>query len=183
MTSEWRGTTPNGIIKLTKHNNALVHLAGVSGYFQLCTSYTHTPHPPTLPKLPMTPLIYKCYMPFITCHRALSYQNITEGVTIICMWTLTSTFALLLGLGLCDVCVTTVSIGSHSSIRDPGLVHAALHPLHDEVQQDIHSLANKLPVSCTCFKVRDSAQEGEQQIIRLTLTDTSLNEANYLPTT
>lgn len=120
-------------------------------------------------------------MPFITCHRALSYQNITEGVTIICMWTLTSTFALLLGLGLCDVCVTTVSIGSHSSIRDPGLVHAALHPLHDEVQQDIHSLANKLPVSCTCLKVRDSAQEGEQHI--RTLTDMSLNEANYLPTT
>lgn len=68
---------------------------------------------------------------------------------------LAGTFALFSVLWVHEVCCA-VAIGAHSAIRDPGLVHAAFHSLHDEVQQNIHSLAHVLPICSTRLKVWNS---------------------------
>ena len=51
------------------------------------------------------------------------------------------------------------SVHSDGPVRDPWLVHTPLHPPHDEVQQDVHSLAHILPVGSTCLKVWDTGQK------------------------
>lgn len=51
------------------------------------------------------------------------------------------------------------SINSDGPIRDPGLVNTSFHPLHDKIQQDVHSLVDVLPVCSTCLKVWDSARK------------------------
>ena len=71
-------------------------------------------------------------------------------------------FALVRGLG--QVGGARGAVGSaHRAVGDPGLVHAALHPLHDQVQQDVHRLAHALPVGRARLKVRDSdRREGKR---------------------
>lgn len=67
---------------------------------------------------------------------------------------LTCTFALIGPLW--DVRVGG-SIDAYGAIWDPGLVNTSFHPLHDKIQQDVHSLADILPVGSTCLKVWNSA--------------------------
>ena len=47
------------------------------------------------------------------------------------------------------------AVGAHRALRDPGAVHAALHPPHDEVQQHVHGPAHVLPIGRARLEVRD----------------------------
>lgn len=67
---------------------------------------------------------------------------------------LTCTFALIGPLW--DVRVGG-SVDADGAIWDPGLVNTSFHPLHDKIQQDVHSLADILPVGSACLKVWNSA--------------------------
>lgn len=65
---------------------------------------------------------------------------------------LTCTFASIGGLG-------EVGVGgpvTDGPVWDPGLVDAPLHPLHDQIQQDVDGLADVLPARGAGLKVRDS---------------------------
>lgn len=48
------------------------------------------------------------------------------------------------------------------AVGDPGLVHAALHALHDEVQQHVHRLVHVVAVCSARLKVRDPEDEEEK---------------------
>ena len=82
--------------------------------------------------------------------------------------TLTATLALLWARLLSRPVVATVPIGRQSAVWHPGPVHAPLHPLHDQVQQHVHSLTHVTPLRRTRLKVRDPAR-GE---IHLTVKST-----------
>lgn len=109
------------------------------------------------PTLPST----NCMRCFGHCCALLSSEVTFHGSTKTPKWfliTLTCTFALLWS-------VYNVRIGSSidadSPIGDPGLVNTSFHPLHDKIQEDIHNLADILPVCSTCLKVWDSAPWGK----------------------
>lgn len=73
------------------------------------------------------------------------------------------------------------SVSSDSPVGNPGLVHTSFHPLHDEIQQDFHSLAHVMPVCSTRLKIRDSVLLGE--FTSLVFTDHSLvRQVTFVPT-
>lgn len=78
-----------------------------------------------------------------------------ETLKVIILWSLTGTFAFFRFICIRDVC-GAVAIGAHGAVGDPGLIHAALHSLHDEVKQNIHSLAHVLSICCAGLKVWNS---------------------------
>lgn len=55
-------------------------------------------------------------------------------------------------------------VGPDGAVGDPGLVHAALHPLHDEVQQQVHGLVDVLAVRSAGLKVLDSVCDGKARL-------------------
>lgn len=87
-------------------------------------------------------------------HKIPPFGCLTCDHRCVTKFILTCTFAPISALW--DVWVGG-SISSYSSIWDPGLVNAPLHSLHDEIQQNVHSLTDVLPICSTCLKVWDSA--------------------------
>lgn len=85
-------------------------------------------------------------------HYHYGHRYVTTNLIII----LTGTFAPVRALWKVWV---YGSVGSHGPIRDPGLVNASFHPLHDKIQQDVHSLVDVLRVCSTRLKVWDSARK------------------------
>lgn len=86
---------------------------------------------------------------FLSLHQYYAHGQLKQLLVI-----LTCTLAPLRGLW--DVWVGG-SISSDRPVGDPGLVNTSFHPLHDEVQQDVHSLADVLSICSARLKIRDSA--------------------------
>lgn len=54
-----------------------------------------------------------------------------------------------------DHLAPAVSVRAHGAVGDPRSVHAPLHALHDQVQQDLHGLGHILTVRRARLEVRD----------------------------
>lgn len=91
---------------------------------------------------------------------------------------LTCTFALIGPLW--DVQVGG-SVDADGAIWNPGLVNTSFHPLHDKIQQDVHSLADILPVGSTCLKVWNSAprRKSIENLKKLNPLQTQKQSNNY----
>lgn len=92
---------------------------------------------------------------------------------------LTCTFALIGPLR--DVRVGG-SVDADGAIWDPGLVNTSFHPLHDKIQQDVHSLADILPVGSTCLKVWNPAPRRKKSLKNPLQTEKQSNNYYKLKT-
>lgn len=72
-------------------------------------------------------------------------------------------------------------IGTHYPFWDPGLIHTPLHALHDKVKQSINGFAYVIPISCTGFKIRYSA-EGKKQKLKSQFIITGEEQNQYMNT-
>lgn len=101
--------------------------------------------------------------------------NEKRSESLRCIWkqkptgriiTLAGTLALVSVPRLCQV-VGAVTVGANRSVGYPGFVHTSLHALHDQIQQNLHSMAHVFTVCSACLKVRDTARRRRRKIKRI----------------
>lgn len=80
------------------------------------------------------------------------------------VWPLAGALALLLCRRF-EHLAPAVPVGAHGAVGDPRPVHAPLHTLHDQIQQDLHSLGHVLTVRRARLEVRDPERVSKKEVL------------------
>lgn len=89
------------------------------------------------------------------------YYNLAHTLILI-VTDLTAAFAFF--LLLIQLFCRAVPIGAHHPFWDPWFIHTPFHALHNEVKQSFNGFAYVIPISCTGFKIRYSAEDKTHKL-------------------